>query len=163
MIRRLLTVFLGLVGFVASFTPAWAGEGGAEFVRIWPGWRDAESFERIGEYFGRGENSSGQIVLRTQPETREGFYFLVRVKSTVPLAAAKFALSVIRPDAPEPKAYSFPAVLPAKETVFQLGLTGAAWPGGKPANPVAWKLTLVAGDGRVLAEHKSFLWEKPAK
>ena len=87
----------------------------------------------------------------------------MRVKSTTALAAAKFELSVIRPDAPEPKAFSFPAALPAKEVVFQLGLTGTAWPGGKPANPVAWKLALVAGDGRVLAEHKSFLWEKPAK
>ena len=27
--------------------PARAGE--AEFVRIWPGWRDAESFDRISE------------------------------------------------------------------------------------------------------------------
>ena len=26
-----------------------------------------------------------------------------------------------------------------------------------------WKLALLAADGRVLAEHKSFLWEKPAK
>ena len=161
MIRPLLSAFVGLVCFVAATTPARAGE--AEFVRIWPGWRDADSFERIGEYFGRGEHTSGQIVLRTQPETREGFYFLVRVKSTGPLAAARFELSVIRPDAPEPKTFSFPTALPKKEAVFQLGLTGAAWPGGKPASPVAWKLALVAGDGRVLAEYKSFLWEKPAK
>ena len=141
--------------------PARASE--AEFVRIWPGWRDAESFDRISEYFGRGENTSGQVVLRTQPATRDGFYFLVRVKSTAPLAAAKFELSVIRPDAPEPKVFSFPAALPAKETLCQLGLTGTAWPGGKQASPVAWKLTLVAADGRLLAEHKSFLWEKPAR
>ena len=145
------------------FAAALARAGEIEFVRIWPGWRDAESFERISEYFGRGEGSSGQIVLRTQPETRNGFYFLLRVKSAAPLANARFELSVIRPDAAEPKTFSFPAALPAKDAVFQLGLTGAAWPGGKKASPVAWKLALVANDGRLLAEHKSFLWEKPAK
>ena len=145
------------------FAAALARAGEIEFVRIWPGWRDAESFERISEYFGHGEGTSGQIVLRTQPETRDGLYFLLRVKSAAPLANARFELSVIRPDAAEPKTFSFPAALPAKEAVFQLGLTGAAWPGGKKASPVAWKLALVANDGRLLAEHKSFLWEKPAK
>lgn len=140
-----------------------ARAGEAEFVRIWPGWRDAESFDRISEYFGRGENTSGQIVLRTQKEARDGFYFLVRVKSATALAAANFELSVVRPDTPEPKIFSFPIALPAKETVFQLGLTGAAWPGGRKASPVAWKLALLAADGRRLVEYKSFLWEKPAK
>ena len=43
------------------------------------------------------------------------------------------------------------------------GVTGADWPGEKKAHPVAWKLALLAADGRVLAEQKSFLWEKPAK
>jgi hypothetical protein len=46
---------------------------------------------------------------------------------------------------------------------MNLGLTGADWPGGEQAHPVAWKLELVAADGRVLAAEKSFLWEKPAQ
>ena len=145
------------------FAAASARAGEAEFVRIWPAWRDAESFERISEYFSGHENSSGQIVLRTAPETRAGFYFFARVKSTAPLAAARFELTVIRPDSPDPQTFSFPTALPAKEALFQLGLTGAAWPGGKKAAPVAWRLALLAGDGHLLAEQKSFLWEKPAK
>lgn len=137
--------------------------GSTEFVRVWPAYRDAESFERIGEYFGRPEKSGHDVVVRTQPATRDGYYFLVRVKSTEAAAGARFELSVIRPDNPEPQTFTFPAALAGKETVFHLGLTGADWPGGKQANPVAWKLTLRAADNRVLAEHKSFLWEKPAK
>jgi len=133
-----------------------------EFVRIWPGWRDAESFERIGEYFGSDESQRREIILRTQPQERGGYYFLVRVKSTDAVAAARFELHMIRPDGPEPRLFTFPAALPAKQTVFQLGLTGTDWPGGKDATPVAWKLSLVAADGRVIAERKSFLWEKPA-
>ena len=46
---------------------------------------------------------------------------------------------------------------------LQLGLTGADWPGGPKASPAAWKISLLGSDGTVLAEHKSFLWEKPAK
>ena len=153
------SALLCLLCFAAALSRA----GEVELVRLWPGWRDAESFDRISEYFGRGENTSGQVVLRTQPAARAGYYFFARVKSAAPLAAAKFELSIIRPDAPEPQVFSFPVALPAKETVFQLGLTGAAWPGGKKASPVAWKLTLIAGDGRILSEQKSFLWEKPAK
>ena len=134
-----------------------------EFLRVWPGWRDAESFDRISEYFGGGENTGRHHVLRTQEKDRGGYYFLVRVKSASALTGAKFDLSVIRPDVPEPKIYSFATDVPAKETVFQLGLTGSDWPAGNKANPVAWKLALVGADGRVLAEQKSFLWEKPPK
>ncbi len=135
----------------------------AEFVRVWPSWRSAASFERIGEYFGRGEVPAGQIVVRTQPAARAGYYFLVRVKQPAAPAGARFVVDVIRPDTPDAKSFSFPAAAPAGEVVFQLGLTGTDWPGGEKAQPVAWRLALVAADGRTLAEHKSFLWEKPAK
>ena len=157
MLRLVLSLFaVGLVGSLAR-----AAE--VELLRVWPGWREAESFDRIGEYFGRGENSGRHVVLRTQATVREGYYFLVRLKNTSALANAKFEVHVIRPDAPEPKLFGFVAAVPAKESVFHLGLTGADWPAGPKANPVAWKISLVAADGRVLAEHKSFLWEKPAK
>jgi hypothetical protein len=135
----------------------------AEFVRVWPEWRTAESFERIGEYFGRPENTGRDIILRTKSDVRAGYYFLVRVKSGGARPAARFELSVIRPDSPEPKVFTFPAALPERETVFQLGLTGPDWPAGRKGNPVAWKIALIDGNGAVLAEHKSFLWEKPAK
>jgi hypothetical protein len=155
---RLLFLF-GWSCAMATFARA----ADVEFVRVWPSWRDAESFERIGEYFGGKEDTGRETVVRTQPTERAGYYFLVRVKGASASPAAKFELSVIRPDTPDPKVYTFPVTLTAKESLFQLGLTGADWPQGKKANPVAWKLALLAGDGRVLAEHKSFLWEKPAK
>jgi len=147
--------------FLVAATLARAAE--VEFVRVWPAWRDADSFDRVSEYFGHGENQGSRIVLRTRADTRAGYYFLVRLAHTTAVANAKFELQIIRPDAPEPKAFSFPATAAAGSTVFELGLTGPDWPNGKDAHPVAWKLALVAGDGRVLAEQKSFLWEKPAK
>lgn len=147
---------------LALLSGARAAAAGAEFLRIWPAWQEAAAFDRIGEYFGRTEPGAGTTVLRTAPDTREGYYFLTRVRIAAPANGARFELQVIRPDAPTPVTFTFPATVPAGETAFQLGLTGAAWPGGRRANPVAWKLSLLDGNGRLLAEHKSFLWEKPA-
>ncbi len=155
--RRLLASLVLLTAVVALRA------ADAEFVRVWPGWRDANSFVRIGEYFGGEEAHGRQVVLRTQPAERGGYYFLARVKHGA-LDGAKLVVRVIRPDAPDVREYTFPvANASAGETVFNLGLTGADWPGAAKASPVAWKLELVAADGRVLAAQKSFLWEKPAK
>lgn len=134
-----------------------------EFVRVWPLWREAESFERISEYFGGGENTGGHLVLRTHADVRAGYYFVVRLGHAVSLAGAKFEATIIRPDTAEPQTFAFPVVAKSDQSVVELGLTGADWPGGKAAHPVAWKLTLRAADGHVLGEQKSFLWENPAK
>ena len=154
---RPVLAFLLLLAATASLRAA-----DVEFVRVWPGWRDAESFDRIGDFFGGDKKHPGEIVLRTHPDARAGYYFLVRVSSHAALSGTRFVLNVIRPDAPDALTFTFPATAPAGATVFQLGLTGADWPGEKKAHAVAWKLALVAADGRVLAEQKSFLWEKPA-
>jgi len=160
--QRCRNYFFSVVGFVAvAVSIPRAAE--VEFGRVAGQWREAESFDRISEYFGGGENRGGQVVVRTHADLRPGYYFLVRVSDASALTGAKFELSVIRPDAPEAKTFTLPAEAHKGGTVFVLGLTGTDWPGGGKANPVAWKLTLLAADGHPLAEQKSFLWEKPAK
>ena len=68
-----------------------------EFVRIWPQWRDTDSFLRISEYIGGKENTGRQTVLRSQPDNRDGFYFLVRARSGAAFYGdTKFVLEVIR-------------------------------------------------------------------
>ncbi len=134
-----------------------------EFVRVWPKWRDTESFKRISEYFDGQENTGSQVVLRSHPEIRSGFYFLARVTHSGPaLPAAQIVLTLITPDSPKAKAYTFTTALPAGDTVLNLGLTGADWAGEK-VHPVAWKIEVVTTDGRLLGAAKSFLWEKPDK
>ncbi len=150
-------------GLLLLITANLAGAAEVELVRVWPAWHNEEDFERIGDYFGQPADHGRQVVLRTHADSRAGYYFLVRVKSAAEMAAAKFELQVIRPDALRPETFTFASPLRARETVYQLGLTGTDWPAGKKVHPVAWKLTVLAGDGRVLAEQKSFLWEKPAK
>ena len=49
-----MRLLLAVAALLASSVVARAAE--AEFVRVWPQWHDAETFDRIGEYFGRGEN-----------------------------------------------------------------------------------------------------------
>jgi len=153
-------LFAGLLLLIAA---NFAAAAEVELVRVWPAWHNEEDFERIGDYFGRPEDRGRQVVLRTHADSRAGYYFLVRVKSAAADPATKFELQVIRPDALRPETFTFMSPLRAKETVYQLGLTGTDWPAGKKTHPVAWKLTVLAGDGRVLAEQKSFLWEKPTK
>lgn len=134
-----------------------------EFVRVWPGWRDAESFERISEYLSGQENTGRATVLRTRDTERAGYYFLTRVKNPGgALAGGKFSLQIIAPDNAVAKTFVFPVTLAAGTTIFHLGLTGADWVNPK-AEPVAWKLDLLRADGQVIVSSKSFLWEKPAK
>ncbi|KXU37923.1 hypothetical protein AXK11_01900 [Cephaloticoccus primus] len=135
-----------------------------ELVRIWPGWRSADSFLRLSEYFGGGENRSGQTILRSQPSERGGFYFLTRIKNPgAEWADVRFELQVIRPDSPHAKTYTFAATLTAGSHAYNLGLTGSDWTGwdGKSpedTQPVAWRLRLLDAQGRELLSKSSFLW-----
>lgn len=158
---RSLTRRSTLLFVAVFFCLAHARAGGVTFVRVWPGYRAAESFDRISEYFTGRENTGGRTVLRSQPDQRAGFYFLVRLKNAgAVVAGAAFELNVISPASATPRRFTFKASLPAGEHVFDCGLTGADWPNAK-AHPVAWKLVLRASDGAVLAETQSFLWSKP--
>ena len=152
---------LGLL--LLLFLPASVRAAGPEIVRVFTGWRDAASFQRVSEYLDGKENTGGIIVLRSQPGARAGFYWLVRLKNGgEPLAGAKFELQVITPTSPEAKTFTFSADVPAGSPLYQLGLTGADWPGAK-ARPVAWRLRLLAADGQAVVAKESFLWEMPTK
>lgn len=157
---RLLSTFL-LILLAAAALPVANAATGVEFVRVWPAWRQADSFVRIQEYFGHGEDTGRQTMLRTQPGNRTGFYFLTRTSNTGPAhAKVKFVLDVIKPDSPRPKTYTFETSLPTGGHVFNLGLTGSDWPGEK-AQPVAWRLRLLTDQGEELVAKQSFLWSMP--
>ncbi|MDI1250639.1 MAG: hypothetical protein PSV13_17390 [Lacunisphaera sp.] len=130
-------------------------------VRVFTGWRDAASFKHISEYFSGKESTHGETMLRTKPDERGGYYFLVRTANPGAPLAVKVNILLSMPGEPKPRAHTFAAELPSGKAVLNLGLTGADWPDAK-TNPVAWKLDVLAPDGRVLATEKSYLWEKPA-
>jgi hypothetical protein len=106
-----------LVCLSLLLTTALACAAEVTFTRVWPQWRDADAFDRISEYLGHGENTGGHLVLRTRADARAGYYFIVRLEHSPSLAGAKFELSVIRPDAPDPKSFSFSDTAPATDGV----------------------------------------------
>jgi len=150
--RRALSVLL--VSLWATVLSASA----LEIVHVWPGFRTAESFESIGEFFGHEEHRGGRLLLRSQPVERSGFYFLTRLKSPEAIADAEIRLDVILPGSPTPKTYLYATDLPAGASVLQVGVTGADWPDAK-IRPLAWRLQVVErSTRRPLAETQSFLW-----
>jgi hypothetical protein len=130
-------------------------------VRTFTGWRDAASFKRISEYFDGKENTGNETVLRTHPEQRTGYYFLVRLANPGAARNVRFQLQLFEQGAATLRTVAFPAELKSGSGVFQLGLTGPEWQDAK-SQPVAWHLQVLADDGSVLASEKSYLWEKPA-
>lgn len=157
---RVLALLLALV--VSGPAAAGAAAADLRIVRVFTGWRDAGSFKRISEFFTGRENTGNEIVVRSQPAERGGYYFLVRTANAGAPAAAKVAIQVVLPASPRPRTFTFPVEIPAGQTVFNFGLTGADWP-ERGIDAVAWKIDVLDGHGAVLATEKSYLWEKPGK
>ncbi len=133
----------------------------AEFVRVWPEYRPAESFERIREFFGRKESTGGrERVFRTQPEARGGYYFMTRVKTAEAIPGAMIALQVILPGSDEARVHFFPLNLKKGREAYLVGVTGDDWPGADVV-PSAWQIRVLGPDGAELAREKSYLWELP--
>jgi hypothetical protein len=134
--------------------------GGVEIVRLLPEYHPASDFVRVSEYFNGKENTRGATIVRTQPASREGFYFTLRTRTDAAIDVAWIELQVISPTSPEPRTESFAISLPKGSHLTRFGFTGKDWPDAK-ARPVAWKLRLLGQDGAELASEQSFLWSKP--
>ncbi len=154
---RLLFCAFSLSAFSPSAFPA---APAVTLTRILPGYQTADHFKRISEYLDGQENRSGQILLRSQPASRDGYYFLLRIENPDTAQHNLVAeLQLIAPDAPTAKTHTFPlATLPTGSRIVQLGLTGSDWPDAK-AHPVAWQLRLLAADGTELLRRQSHLWK----
>ena len=113
---RLPFIVVGLL--LAAFAPLHAAE--VELARVWPGWRDAESFERVSEFFTGKENAGKQVILRSRPETRGGYYFLVRaINPGGEIAGTKFVLQIITPAQPLAKTFTFSSHLAPGTTAYR--------------------------------------------
>jgi len=119
-----------------------------------------EDFKRLPELFTGKEYFGSYVCCRSTPSSREGFYFVVTFKgqgeilpsgshwlidwvhsSVSGVDSRKIAIA-------DPKLFG-------KEVY--IGLTGQDWV--DPAEiPIAWRISLVDGNGDVLSTHKSFLW-----
>ncbi len=146
--------------FFSALSLSLSAEPTASIVRVWPEYRNTESFQRISEFFTGKEEQGHRIILRTQPEARDGYYFMTRVKISEAETGAMLAIGYILPGSDHEYVHFFPIDLKQGSTGFLAGITGKDWPNAK-AKPTAWQIRLLASDGKELARHQSFLWEVP--
>ena len=130
-----------------------------KLVRVWPEYRAGSSFTRIAEYFG-GKESAPELVVRTRPESRDGYYFLARFNSGEALPGSILALEYFLPGEDLARVQFFPVDLPRGSRAILAGLTGADWPGVK-VEPTAWRMRLLGPSGSEVARQQSFLWSMP--
>jgi hypothetical protein len=141
------------------FASSWVSAASVKIVRVWPDYRPAESFVRIGEYFG-GKEKASELILRSQENSRDGYYFLTRFKTDEALSGSILALEYVLPGEESPRVQFFPLDLPRGSRAVLAGLTGPDWPGAAIA-PSAWRLRLLGPAGDELVREQSFLWSLP--
>lgn len=127
---------------------------------IKPRYIPEENFKRVGEYLSGAENKGKRVILRSDPQVRDGFYFTVILDEKLRDLPRGSVISgeFYTPFSKEVQSHDFPLPnnLPKTREVF-VGLTGADWPesGGVPG---AWRFTIKDANGKQLAQKQSYLW-----
>ena len=116
-------------------------------------------FVRIPEYFTGKEYQGNQVIVRTK-NSRAGLYFVLELDEPLeklPKNCEVF-VEIVRSDGPEAKLYklSLPAETKGRREVL-LGITGDDWESPK-IKPIAWRIEIKDGTGKVIASKQSFLW-----
>ncbi len=127
-------------------------------------WIPERSFKRISEYLGGDENKGGRVIERTDPNRREGFYFIVSLHwkpGSLVLMGSTIDIEYVRTSLAEPAKKTF--LIPDSAGTFPeifLGLTEPEWADPQAA-VTAWKVTLKDPLGNVIDSAQSFLWAIP--
>lgn len=118
-----------------------------------------KDFARISEYFTGKENPGDRHYLRTLPEEREGYYWIIATPDSLKGKTAEVDLEVQIPGSPEIRQESF-SVSPLEADTLWIGITGSDWP-TSDTRPVAWQLIVRSSDGSPVLEKASYLWSPP--
>ena len=157
--RHLLLVLIGL-SLAGCASTRDGPVRSVEIEEIKPRYIPEENFKRIGEYWSGAENKGNRVILRSDPEIRDGFYFTLVLDEKVRDLPRGTVISgeFYTPVAKDVYAQDFPLPnkLPKTKEVF-VGLTGADWP-DPAAVPGAWRFTIKDANGEVLGTKQSYLW-----
>lgn len=159
--RILFAALLSLCFIACSSTPAKKPAlTSVDILEIKPRYMKAEAFIRIKEYLTGSEHLGDRVVVRSQPSSRDGYYFtlilgeeLRDLPKGIVIIGEFYSKNSLDAQSFE---FKLPASLPETNEVF-VGLTGADWP-DSDAVPAAWKFTIKDANGNTLASEKSFLW-----
>ena len=117
-------------------------------------------FKRVSEYFTGAEHSGDRLILRSSPEVRTGYYFVLILDTPVRKlpegAVIKGEFHGPGMKGAETHEFTLPSERPKTREIF-VGLTGADWP-SQEAVPAAWRFTISDADGNRLARARSYLW-----
>lgn len=155
-------LFLALIGLALAGCASTPDEAisSVEIKEIKPRYIPEENFMRISEYWSGAENTGNRVIIRTDPEVRDGFYFTLVLDEKVRALPRGTVITgeFYTPVSTDVQTHDFllPNKLPKTREIF-VGLTGADWPeeGGVPG---AWRFTIKDANGKQLAQKKSYLW-----
>lgn len=118
-----------------------------------------EDFLRISEYFTGREPQTDRVPLRSNPDARGGYYWILPVDaSLVEAQPIRIDLWVHRPGSPETLSFTLrpERTLDTDQTLW-IGLTGEDWP-NEELGPIAWKIEVTSPEEKTLLVRRSFLW-----
>ena len=131
-----------------------------EIEEIEPRYIETEQFKRISEYMTGREHIGDRVILRTQPEHRAGYYFILvldnnvrRLPNGTVVIGEFYAPHSLGKQTHE---FTLPSQRASTDEIF-IGLTGEDWP-EKDGVPAAWRFTIKDANGSVLGEKQSYLW-----
>ena len=119
-----------------------------------------EDFLRISEYFTGREPKTDRILLRSQDDSRGGYYWIFGIEGKLEEnEIAEVVLEVQIPGSPETESFIFSVdqSLTDSNTLW-IGLTGTDWPGPK-FRPVAWRILFLSPQDEEILLRESYLWD----
>ena len=132
-------------------------------VNAYPQFMEEKRFQRISEFIWGTEKSGPYLILRTHPDIRDGEYFVITLDKRVRglPEGTIIKLEVVRPDSDMPPTYTLkiPSERPNTRQVYA-GITGSDWPDAD-VRPLAWKISFINTEGKVIAQKQSYLWTYP--
>ena len=157
--RLLITAIICSLYSGCALTPKQAVTS-IEIEKIEPRYIETEQFKRISEYMTGRENLGDRVILRTQPEHRAGYYFILVLDNDVrrlpngTVVIGEFYTS--QSLGKQTHEFTLPSQRASTDEIF-IGLTGEDWP-EKDGVPAAWRFTIKDANGAVLGEKQSYLW-----
>jgi hypothetical protein len=122
---------------------------------------DEGGIRPIGQYFGASLTGQGfRTVIPSQSAEPAGQYFILRLKDPGSSAAASARMTLYTTESKVPSTRMWELAGNKLDNWLYLGLTGSDWP-DEEVRPLAWHIELLDGEGAVITEWKSFLWELP--
>jgi hypothetical protein len=137
---------------------------GAHFESLRMQYRGEDSFKGIIEAFKRSESKGGRIFLRSDPQCREGIYFIVVMNGTLQRIpeGSKIVLHFITDLTPHEAVctWTVPNLRGCLRNELYLGITDDKKYTSK-TQLVCWKIFLYGPENQLMSELESFAWEMP--